>query len=111
MASLRQHNKAINILYSDEDRRGHVVGINLLIQNGKSMTDSSHTHKDAHIHEHRAAGSSELCFPLSCCVSVACYITVMDDDERDSMATLDFPATSPNWAATSAACHLNRAQM
>lgn len=90
---------------------GHVVGINLLIQNGKSMTGSSHTQKDVHIHEHRATGSSELCFHLSCSVSVACYIAVMDDNERDSMATLDFPATSPYWAATSAACHLNRALM
>ncbi len=75
------------------------------------MTGSSHTHKDAHIHGHRAAGYSELCFHLSCSVSDACYITVMDGNERDSMATLDFPATSPNWTATSAACHLNRALM
>lgn len=70
-----------------------------------------HTHKDANIHEHRATGSSELCLYLSCSGSVVCYITVMDDNERDSMATLDFPAMSPNWAATSAAFHLNRALM
>lgn len=42
---------------------------------------------------------------------MACFITVMDDNERDSMATLDFPATSPDWAATSTAFHLNRALM
>lgn len=71
-----------------------------------------HTHKDANIHEHRTAGSSELfVYLLSCSGSVVCYIAVMDDNERDSMATLDFPAMSPNWAATSAAFHLNRALM
>lgn len=52
-----------------------------------------------------------LCLYLGCSVSVACFITVMDDNERDSMATLDFPATSPDWAATSTAFHLNRALM
>lgn len=41
-------------------------------------------------------------------MAVACYFAVMDDNKRDSMATLDFPATSPDWAATSAAFHLKQ---
>lgn len=72
------------------------------------MTGFSHTHQEAHIRENRAAGSSELSFHLHCS-SLACYIILMDDNEKDSMTTLDFPATSPNWAEASAACHLTRA--
>lgn len=75
------------------------------------MIGSSHTDTKMHTYSDTDQLDVVSFVHLSCSVSVVCYITVMDDNERDSMATLDFPATSPNWAATSAAFHLNRALM
>lgn len=43
-----------------------------------------------------------------CSVALTCCFAVMDDNQRDSMATLDFQAMSPDWAATSAAFHLKQ---
>ncbi len=68
-------------------------------------------HAHIYINKYRAAGSSVLCLHFICTGSLACDITVMDGNERFSMATLDFPAMSPKWAATSSAFHLNRALM
>lgn len=78
------------------------------------MAPHIHAHTRTKMHTHVNRDQMDLmsvCFYLSCTVSEVICITVMDDNETDSMTTLDFPATSPNWPATSAAFHLNRALM
>lgn len=66
-----------------------VVGINILIQNGKSMMGFSHKCMHAEAHWYTEANRT-----AAFGVLVACYITVMDDNDGDSMATLDFPDMS-----------------
>lgn len=79
--------------------RGHVAGINLLIPNGKSIIGSSPTCMHTHTNIHTYMNTQQqdvLSFVFGCSVSVGCCITVIEDIERDSVTTLDFPATYPD---------------
>lgn len=78
--------------------------INSLIQNEESMIGC--TQRCTHP-QHTNTISFAL-FSSCTAVSLTCCFAVMDDNQRDSMATLDFQAMSPDWAATSAAFHLKQ---